>query len=106
MVLFSPALQSLSLCTAAMMFMLSRDRLNMDLDRPSLDLLLKLLGVEQQEDEGATPSKLSSGAAKDLKRTKDRIQELIHNMQKEGGIKRFDLETVSVSLTFYPPITE
>ncbi|XP_064608984.1 wings apart-like protein homolog [Liolophura sinensis] len=86
---------SLSLCTAAMMFMLSRDRLNMDLDRPSLDLLLKLLGVEQQEDEGTTPSKLSSGAAKDLKRTKDRIQELIHNMQKEGGIKRFDLETVS-----------
>uniref|UniRef100_A0A2K5CT66 Wings apart-like protein homolog n=1 Tax=Aotus nancymaae TaxID=37293 RepID=A0A2K5CT66_AOTNA len=39
--------QNLSLCTAALMYILSRDRLNMDLDRASLDLMIRLLELEQ-----------------------------------------------------------
>lgn len=35
--------QSLGLCTATVMFVLSQDRLNMDLDRESLELMLNLL---------------------------------------------------------------
>nr|CAD7442408.1 unnamed protein product [Timema bartmani] len=35
--------QSLGLCTATVMFVLSQDRLNMDLDRHSLELMLNLL---------------------------------------------------------------
>lgn len=35
--------QSLGLCTATVMFVLSQDRLNMDLDRDCLELMLNLL---------------------------------------------------------------
>ncbi len=35
--------QNLSLCTAALLYMLSRDRLIMDLDKASLELMLGLL---------------------------------------------------------------
>ncbi len=38
--------QSLALCTAAVLFMLSRDRLNMDVEKSVLELMLQLLNVD------------------------------------------------------------
>lgn len=71
---------SLSLCTALLMFMLSRDRLNMDLDRQSLDLMLKLLAVDYQEEQSATVM-----GKRTLNRNKDRAREVYDQWKAEGG---------------------
>ena len=39
-------LQSVALCTSCIMFVLTQDRLNMDLDRDSLELMLNLLEID------------------------------------------------------------
>ncbi|KAL7990309.1 hypothetical protein Chor_013739 [Crotalus horridus] len=61
--------QNLSLCTAALMYILSRDRLNMDLDRASLDLMIRLLELEQD-----SSSKLFN--EKDMNKIKEKIRRL------------------------------
>ncbi|XP_056017788.1 wings apart-like protein homolog isoform X2 [Ostrea edulis] len=71
---------SLSLCTALLMFMLSRDRLNMDLDRQSLDLMLKLLAVDYQEEHSVTLM-----GKRTLNRNKDRAREVYEQWKAEGG---------------------
>lgn len=76
---------SLALCTSALVFMLSRDRLNMDLDQETLNLMLRLLGVDQQEDMAAT---LTASAARALKRNRDKVQEVYSQFQKEAGSKQ------------------
>lgn len=38
--------QSVALCTSCIMFVLTQDRLNMDLDRDSLELMLNLLEID------------------------------------------------------------
>lgn len=86
-------LQSLSLCTALLMFMLSRDRLNMDLDRQSLDLMLKLLAVDYQEEQSATVM-----GKRTLNRNKDRAREVYDQWKAEGGAtNQPEIEDVSVS---------
>ncbi|XP_026999913.2 wings apart-like protein homolog isoform X1 [Tachysurus fulvidraco] len=47
----APQHPSLALCTAALLYILSRDRLNMDLDRACLELMIRLLEMEQDESE-------------------------------------------------------
>ncbi|CAB1444247.1 unnamed protein product [Pleuronectes platessa] len=42
----SPQHPNLALCTASLMYILSRDRLNMDLDRACLELMIKLLEMD------------------------------------------------------------
>ena len=84
--------QSLSLCTALLMFMLSRDRLNMDLDRQSLDLMLKLLAVDYQEEQSATVL-----GKRTLNRNKDRAREVYEQWKAEGGAtNQPEIEDVSV----------
>ncbi|KAH3861515.1 wings apart-like protein homolog [Dreissena polymorpha] len=84
---------SLALCTSALMFMLSRDRLNMDLDQESLNLMLRLLGVDQQEDMATT---LSSTAERALKRNKDRVLEVYKEFLQQSGTKQeLDIECLS-----------
>lgn len=89
--------QSLALCTSALMFMLSRDRLNMDLDQESLNLMLRLLGVDQQEDMNTT---LSPTAERALKRNKDRVLEIYKEFLQQSGTKQdsIDMECLSVSV--------
>ncbi|XP_053392626.1 wings apart-like protein homolog isoform X2 [Mercenaria mercenaria] len=85
---------SLALCTSALMFMLSRDRLNMDLDQESLNLMLRLLGVDQQEDMVTT---LSPAAERALKRNKDRVLEIYKEFLQQTGTKQdsIDMECLS-----------
>lgn len=47
----APQHPNLALCTAALLYILSRDRLNMDLDRGCLELMIRLLELEQDESE-------------------------------------------------------
>ncbi|KAL3877828.1 hypothetical protein ACJMK2_035472 [Sinanodonta woodiana] len=84
---------SLALCTSSLMFMLSRDRLNMDLDQESLNLMLRLLGVDQQEDLAQT---LSPSATRALNRNKDRVKEVYLQFQREAGAnQQIELDSIS-----------
>ena len=89
--------QSLALCTSALMFMLSRDRLNMDLDQESLNLMLRLLGVDQQEDSYTT---LSPPAERALKRNKDRVLEVYKEFLQQSGTKQDSIDTDCLSVSF------
>ena len=78
------------------MFMLSRDRLNMDLDQEALNLMLRLLGVDQQED---LSTSLTPTAARALKRNRDKVEEVYEQFQREAGSKldNIDIESLTVS---------
>ncbi|NXT42877.1 WAPL protein, partial [Pelecanoides urinatrix] len=78
--------QNLSLCTAALMYILSRDRLNMDLDRASLDLMIRLLELEQD----ASSAKLLN--EKDMNKIKEKIRRLCETVHN----KHLDLENITV----------
>uniref|UniRef100_A0A2C9LEU3 WAPL domain-containing protein n=1 Tax=Biomphalaria glabrata TaxID=6526 RepID=A0A2C9LEU3_BIOGL len=71
-----------------MMFMLSRDRLNMDLDRDSLNLMLKLNEVDSAD-------KGNMSTSGDLEKTKVRVQELLAQLQQETHAREIDLGFVS-----------
>lgn len=71
--------------------MLSRDRLNMDLDKDSLNLMLKLNEVDALD--RATASTLGH-----LEKTKQRVQELLAQLQQETHAREIDLGFVSVSV--------
>ncbi|KAK3101252.1 hypothetical protein FSP39_002172 [Pinctada imbricata] len=81
---------SLALCTALLMFMMSRDKLNMDLDRQSLDLMLKLLGVDVQEEMSITML-----GKRVLNRNKDRVREVYEQWRMESGSNTSEIEDVS-----------
>ena len=75
-----------------MMFMLSRDRLNMDLDQDSLNLMLRLNEVDAADSQRcSTPASI-----KDLEKTKHRVQELLAQLQQETNAREIDLGFVSV----------
>ncbi|KAF3827692.1 hypothetical protein GH733_000927 [Mirounga leonina] len=78
-------LKNLSLCTAALMYILSRDRLNMDLDRASLDLMIRLLELEQD----ASSAKLLN--EKDMNKIKEKIRRLCETVHN----KHLDLENIT-----------
>ncbi|XP_023619480.1 wings apart-like protein homolog isoform X3 [Myotis lucifugus] len=80
--------QNLSLCTAALMYILSRDRLNMDLDRASLDLMIRLLELEQD----ASSAKLLN--EKDMNKIKEKIRRLCETVHN----KHLDLENITVTV--------
>ncbi|XP_075073127.1 wings apart-like protein homolog isoform X2 [Mixophyes fleayi] len=75
---------NLALCTAALMYILSRDRLNMDLDRASLDLMIRLLEMEQD---------ISSRYMneKDMNKIKEKIRKLCETVHN----KHLDLENIT-----------
>lgn len=84
------SLQNLALCTAALMYILSRDRLNMDLDRSCLDLMIRLLELDQDQGGGADSSVQFS--ARELAKIKEKIRKLcdtVHN-------KHLDLQNITV----------
>ncbi|XP_063814888.1 wings apart-like protein homolog isoform X2 [Pseudophryne corroboree] len=76
--------QNLALCTAALMYILSRDRLNMDLDRASLDLMIRLLEMEQD-----TTSRYMN--EKDMNKIKEKIRKLCETVHN----KHLDLENIT-----------
>lgn len=75
------------------MFMLSRDRLNMDLEKSSLNLMLRLLEVDNQENDGG----MTAAGKRALNRNIERAKEVYYQLQKESGTENQpDLEAVSV----------
>ncbi|XP_069096694.1 wings apart-like protein homolog isoform X4 [Pleurodeles waltl] len=76
--------QNLALCTASLMYILSRDRLNMDLDRASLDLMIKLLEMDIDPD----AMQLNE---KDMNKIKEKIRKLCETVHN----KHLDLENIT-----------
>ncbi|GAA6090637.1 wings apart-like protein homolog isoform X1 [Tachysurus ichikawai] len=81
----APQHTNLALCTASLMYILSRDRLNMDLDRASLELMIRLLELEQDK---TADSHLS---AKEMSKVKERIRKLCETVHN----KHLDLENIT-----------
>ncbi|XP_064172787.1 wings apart-like protein homolog [Anguilla rostrata] len=82
----APQHPNLALCTASLMYILSRDRLNMDLDRACLELMIRLLELEQDPKTGE--AELSS---REMSKVKEKIRKLcdtVHN-------KHLDLENIT-----------
>lgn len=87
-------LQNLALCTASLMYILSRDRLNMDLDRSCLDLMIRLLELDQDQGSGAGAGADSTPqfSAREIAKMKEKIRKLcdtVHN-------KHLDLQNITV----------
>ncbi|KAM4526203.1 wings apart-like protein homolog isoform 2-T2 [Fundulus diaphanus] len=87
----APQLPNLALCTAALMYILSRDRLNMDLDRSCLDLMIRLLELDLDQGAGTGPDSSVQFSAKELAKIKEKIRKLcdtVHN-------KHLDLQNIT-----------
>ncbi|XP_058606038.1 wings apart-like protein homolog [Onychostoma macrolepis] len=76
---------NLALCTASLMYILSRDRLNMDLDRSCLELMIRLLELEQDD------SVADQLTAKEMSRVKEKIRKLCETVHN----KHLDLQNIT-----------
>ncbi|CAK1579311.1 unnamed protein product [Parnassius mnemosyne] len=85
--------QSLGLCTATVMFVLSQDRLNMDLDRESLELMLNLLESDASHKNALDDCGLTSAQ---LAKTQERVRELCAEIKSQGKATHLDLENITV----------
>ncbi|XP_063541659.1 protein wings apart-like [Cydia strobilella] len=85
--------QSLGLCTATVMFVLSQDRLNMDLDRESLELMLNLLESDVSHKNALDDCGLTSAQ---LAKTRERVRELCAEIKSQGKAKHLDLDNITV----------
>ncbi len=79
------------------MYILSRDRLNMDLDRSCLDLMIRLLELELDQDQGggAGTDSTTQFSAREIAKIKEKIRKLcdtVHN-------KHLDLQNITVLQT-------
>ncbi|KAG5280258.1 hypothetical protein AALO_G00086930 [Alosa alosa] len=81
----APQHPNLALCTASLMYILSRDRLNMDLDRACLELMIRLLELEQ---DGTARVQLT---AKEMAKVKEKIRKLCETVHN----KHLDLENIT-----------
>lgn len=80
---------SLGLCTSTIMYALSQDALNMDLDRDSLELMLNLLEVN-------STTSLSSEQMSYFEKTKSKVREICEEIKNQGRGEHLNLETISV----------
>ncbi|XP_046405149.1 protein wings apart-like isoform X2 [Ischnura elegans] len=95
---------SLGLCTATVMFVLSQDRLNMDLDRDSLELMLNLLevdggGMGKEGGEGGTGALdhlAGAISSAQLDKNKHKVRELCAEIQGQGHAVHLDLDNITV----------
>ncbi|KAM9837152.1 wings apart-like protein homolog [Aulostomus maculatus] len=87
----APQHHNLALCTASLMYILSRDRLNMDLDRSCLDLMIRLLELDQDQGGVAVTDSTSQLSAREIAKMKEKIRKLcdtVHN-------KHLDLQNIT-----------
>ncbi|XP_029933515.1 wings apart-like protein homolog isoform X2 [Myripristis murdjan] len=87
----APQHPNLALCTASLMYILSRDRLNMDLDRSCLDLMIRLLELDQDQGGGAGADSAPRLSAREIAKVKEKIRKLcdtVHN-------KHLDLQNIT-----------
>ncbi|XP_078658905.1 wings apart-like protein homolog isoform X1 [Branchiostoma floridae x Branchiostoma belcheri] len=81
---------ALSLCTALLMYMLSRDRMNMDLDSTCLQLMIQLLSVDAQ------PAEPTGGAVQG--REYNKIREKVQQLCEKTNNKHLKMNTISAGL--------
>ncbi|XP_037084937.1 protein wings apart-like [Pollicipes pollicipes] len=86
----APSDPSLSLCTSAVMFILSEDQLNMDLDKSSLELMLSLL-----DSDATAPSPESAESNGELCKNRAKVRELCAQLQRQGQAKQLNLDTIT-----------
>ncbi|XP_075154369.1 cohesin release factor wings apart-like [Haematobia irritans] len=79
---------SLGLCTTAIMYILSQEGLNMDLDRDSLELMMLLLESEQTV---AAPADHAN-----YERNKQRVRELCEEIKVQGKATHLNVDTITV----------
>uniref|UniRef100_UPI0037E74980 wings apart-like protein homolog n=1 Tax=Semicossyphus pulcher TaxID=241346 RepID=UPI0037E74980 len=89
----APQHPNLAMCTASLMYILSRDRLNMDLDRSCLDLMIRLLELDQDQGGGVVTETDSTNqfSAREIAKMKEKIRKLcdtVHN-------KHLDLQNIT-----------
>ncbi|XP_054624460.1 wings apart-like protein homolog [Dunckerocampus dactyliophorus] len=87
----APQHHNLAMCTASLMYILSRDRLNMDLDRSCLDLMIRLLEMDQDQGGGSVADSSSQLSAREICKMKEKIRKLcdtVHN-------KHLDLQNIT-----------
>lgn len=76
------------------MYILSRDRLNMDLDRSCLDLMIRLLELDQDQGASTATDSPAQFSAKEIAKMKEKIRKLcdtVHN-------KHLDLQNITVPI--------
>uniref|UniRef100_A0A182T351 WAPL domain-containing protein n=1 Tax=Anopheles maculatus TaxID=74869 RepID=A0A182T351_9DIPT len=83
---------SLGLCTAAIMYVFSQDKLNMDLDRDSLELMLNLLDTDHKLDGTAQQQQQQQGQ---LQKNRQRVKELCEEIKGAGKGKHIDTDRVT-----------
>lgn len=79
---------SLGLCTTAIMYILSQEGLNMDLDQDSLELMMNLLESEQTV---AAPADHAN-----YERNKQRVRELCEEIKVQGKATHLNVDTITV----------
>uniref|UniRef100_A0A182JZ45 WAPL domain-containing protein n=1 Tax=Anopheles christyi TaxID=43041 RepID=A0A182JZ45_9DIPT len=84
---------SLGLCTAAIMYVFSQDKLNMDLDRDSLELMLNLLDTDHKLTEGGTAAQQQQQSQ--LQKNRQRVKELCEEIKGAGKGKHIDTDRVT-----------
>lgn len=77
------------------MFVLSQDRLNMDLDRDCLELMLNLLESDVSYQQALDVCGLSSTQ---LQKNKQKVREICAEIQSQGHAKHINLENITVSV--------
>ena len=88
----APDNPSLALCTSTVLFVLSQDRLNMDLDRESLELMLNLLDTDSRIKDALDGAGLSK---RELEKNKSKVQELVAAMKAKGRATNLSLDHIS-----------
>lgn len=88
----APQNPGLALCTATVLFVLSQDRLNMDMDRDSLELMLNLLDTDSRIKDALDNSGMSK---RELEKNKQKVQDLCAAMKNKGHATNLSLENIS-----------
>jgi hypothetical protein len=82
------------------MYIISRDRLNMDLDKPTLELMVSLLGADSRNEADSQSAWHEKQQQPDFKRNYARIQEICKKLIDSGSTtaKHLDLDGLSTGV--------
>ena len=88
----APYNSSLALCTSTILFVLSQDRLNMDMDRESLELLLNLLDTDCNIKNALDDSGFDK---RELEKNKQKVIDICTEMKSKGHAGTLNLDMIS-----------
>ncbi len=88
----APQNASLALCASTVLFVLSQDRLNMDLDRDSLELMLNLLDTDSRIKDALDGSGMNR---RELEKNKQKVRDLVSAMKKKGHAVNLNVDHIT-----------